>query len=362
MLATDQPAESNSASRKRLRGARPAPPTSSGAGKDPPLESSSARVGKKQRPANPEYDDAYHNLLERTQGHARSQAFHRQEAWKRRAQGKTRNGLIASPVFVNIGVTPTVAAAVSAGAAISSVGEFVRSICAGLDKGQGEEEEEGGQVKEKKGRRRRNGPGGKQDMDDDEVVARGFKKHNPFAALGSYDEDDEDEREGNSPGVVFQPSVLRPSTVLSSQSEPLDQDTTGTLGEVPTKQGGKDEDKVPGGGQKIEDDWNSLSSMAALSSSLLDVGTLQKKPLSISSIDEHEEIERGNNDLSTSATSEVLPPLPIFVPSPVTVADSKGNVKRDGTNALPVVAGGGNAAGDKVSTGAKTEEEDFHDL
>lgn len=355
VLATDQPAESNSAARKRLRAARPAPPTSFRASKDPLLESSSARVTKKQRSANPDYDDAYRNLLERTEGQARSQAFHRQEARKRRAQGKTRNGLIAPPIFVDMGVSPSIAAAVSAGATLSSVGEFVDSLCAGLEKEQREEEDEKGQVK-KEGRRRRNGPGGKHGMGDEEVVARGPKKHNPFASLGSCDEDDEDEQEGNSPGVVFQPSVLQPSCVLSSQSQPLDQDTTGSLGEAPPKPGGETGDKASWRGQNIENDWSSLS-MEALSSSLLDVGTLPMKPLSISPVDNHER-KRENNDLFTSATSEAQPPLPIFVHSPVTA--SKDNVEREGTNVLPVISEGGNGEGHQVSTHVTIE--DFHDL
>lgn len=281
MLATDQPGETNSAARKRLRGARAAPPAVDGA---PPLETSSARGGKKQRPPNPDYDDAYRNLLERTQGQARSQAFHRQDAQKRRAQGKTRDGLIAPPTFVNMGGAPAVAAAALAGAPTSSVGEFVQSLCAGLEDGQGEEE--AGQKKEEEGRTRRSGPGGKEDMDDDEAVASGPKKHNPFAALGSDDEGDE---EAESPAVIFQPSVLRPPP---------------------------------------------LGSMAALSSSLLDVDTLQQPH------------HRENDDSSASTTSKKLPPLPIFVPLPVTVTD-------------PVV---GEKAVGEVSTDAKKEQADFEDL
>jgi len=342
MLATDQPAESNTAARKRLRGARAAPPASTGADGAPPLESSSARAGKKQRPANPDNDDAYRNLLERTQGQARSQAFHRQDAQKRRAQGKTRDGLIAPPTFVNMGGAPAVAAAALAGAPTSSVGEFVKSLCAGLEDGQ---EEEAGQMQEE-GRRRRSGPGGKEELEDDEVVTSG-PKHNPFAALGSDDEDDEEERKGlSSPGVVFQPSVLRPPPVLSSQSQALDQANTGAVELAPTTQGGEGEGNGSGGGQEKEDAGNSLSSMAALSSSLLDVDALQQ-PQSVSSIDKHEEKERGNDDSSTPT----LPPLPIFVPLPVTVTEHKGNVGGDGTKASPVIGEGG-----EVSADAKTED------
>lgn len=338
MLATDQPAESNTAARKRLRGARPAPPVVDGAA---PLESSSARAGKKQRAANPDYDDAYRNLLERTQGQARSQVFHRQDAQKRRAQGKTRDGLIASPTFVNMGGAPAVAAAALAGAATSSVGEFVKSLCAGLEEGQEGAEEEAGQ-KEMEGRGRSSGPGGKEDMDDDEVVGSIPKKHNPFAVLGSDDEDDEEERKGQSPGVVFQPSVLRPPPVLSSQSQALDQASTGAVEEAPTTQGGEGEDNGTGEGQEKEDSWNSLSSMAALSSSLLDVDSLQQ-PLPVSSIDKYEEKEKGNDNSSTS-----LPPL--FVPLPVTVSEPKV-VGEEGSNAA-AGEGGRNAA----------EEADFQDL
>ena len=338
MLATDQPAESNSAARKRLRGARAAPPASTGADGAPPLESSSARVGKKQRPANPDYDDAYRNLLERTQGQARSQAFHRQDAQKRRAQGKTRDGLIVPPTFVNMGGAPAVAAAALAGAPTSSVGEFVNSLCAGLE--DGHEEEEAGQ-KEEEGRRRRSGAGSKEELDDDEVVTSG-PKHNPFAALGSDDEDDEEERKGqSSPGVVFQPSVLRPQA--------LDQANTGAAEEAPTTQGGEGQGNGSGGSREKEDAWNSLSSMAALSSSLLDVDASQQLQ-SVSSVDKHEEKERGNDDSSTPT----LPPLPIFVPLPVTATEPKGNMGGDGGGE------GGNDAVGEVSADAK--EADFQDL
>jgi hypothetical protein len=208
-----------------------------------------------------------------------------------------------------------------------------------LEDGQGEEE--AGQ-KEEKGRTRRSGPGGKEDMDDDEVVASGPKKHNPFAALGSDDEEDE---EAQSPGVIFLPSVLRPSPVLSSQSQALDLANTGAVEEAPTTQG-EGEDSGNGGGQENADALTSLNSMAVLSSSLLDMDTLQQP---LSSIDKHEE-ERGNDDSSTSTTSETLPPLPIFVPLPVTATEPKGNVGGDGAKV------------EEVSTDAKKEEADFDDL
>lgn len=185
--------------RKRGRGSSaPSPPSSlSHLAPHPSRGKPSSR--QKAPRSNPEFDEAYRNLLERRQGESRSRAFHQAEARRRRARGRGREGLIAPPTFVNARISSTRTPYALAGTTVESVQDFVENLFRPEEE-ECEEKEGRGEPRPKRRKVQCQLGRGKEDESTPVITSR-----NAFAALG-----EEEEGEGQAPGVVFLPTLLPP--------------------------------------------------------------------------------------------------------------------------------------------------------
>lgn len=185
--------------RKRGRGSSaPSPPSSLSHLAPHPSRGKPSNRQKAPR-SNPEFDEAYRNLLERRQGESRSRAFHQAEARRRRARGRGREGLIAPPTFVNARNSSTRTPSALAGTTVESVQDFVESLFQ-PDEEECEEKEGRGEPRPKRRKLQCQLGRGKEDESTPVITSR-----NAFAALG-----EEEEGEGQAPGVVFLPTLLPP--------------------------------------------------------------------------------------------------------------------------------------------------------